>query len=116
MGFWITSLYWLHWGLDILFVIACLSVIFKPKLWARIYLTGFLAQQLILNGCLMTLIQNKVQSGAGWTTGHNEFIMAYIVKEPFVTMYKIIFLIVIIIQMYYIIKEIKKWLKTKKVA
>lgn len=110
--FWIYFVYWLHWGLDILFAVACLSIIFHPWLWARFYVLGFLAQQLILNGCLMSMIQNRVEQSAGWYTTKNQFIMAEVFNGPVVTVYKVAFLIVIAFQVYYIIKEIQ-WKKNK---
>lgn len=109
MALLIHTLYWLHWGLDVLFFVAGMSVIFHPMLWARIYLTIFLAQQLILNGCLITKIENAVQGHAGWSTSPNRFIMAELFKGPVVDVYKALFAVIILWQLYYITKEIKQW-------
>ncbi|MHB8600888.1 MAG: hypothetical protein ACYDER_29310 [Ktedonobacteraceae bacterium] len=116
MVFWIHFIYWLHWTLDILFVLACLSVIFHPVFLARLYILIFLGQQLVLNGCLMSWLENKAEAAAGWPTATNQFIMAEVLHGPIVTVYKFLFLTVAIWQLYEIIKEIKVWIEKKKAA
>lgn len=109
MHFWLQFIYYLHWALDGAFAAACLSVMFRPVLIARLYVTAFLGQQLILNGCLMTKIQNTIAAHAGYTTSKNQFIMAEVFHGPIVTAYKLLFLAVIIWQLYYITKEVSQW-------
>lgn len=114
--FWIHLIYWLHWTLDIAFALACLSVIFHPALIARLYVMVFLAQQLVLNGCLMSWLENKAEAAAGYRTLPNQFIMAEVLHGPVVTAYKVLFLVVAIWQVYEVIKEIRIWLTKKKAA
>ncbi len=114
MVFWIHFIYWLHWGLDIAFVIACLGVIFHPHLLARLYVMVFLGQQLVLNGCLMSWLESKAEVAAGYHTMPNKFIMAEVFHGSVVTVYKALFLVVALWQLYYIIKEITSWIIKKK--
>jgi len=116
MIFWIHFIYWAHWVLDITFALACLSVIFRPHILARLYVLIFLGQQLILNGCLMSLLENKAEAAAGWYTTKNQFIMAEVLHGPIVTAYKLLFLAVALWQLYEIIKEIQSWFTKSKVT
>lgn len=109
-----TVWYWLHWFLDVALFVAGMSLIFRPYLIARIYFTVFLAQQLVLNGCLMTKIQNHVASAHAYTTSPNKFIMAEVVHGPIIEVYKALFAVLVVWQGYYIVKEIKSWTITRQ--
>jgi len=61
----------------------------------------------------MSMIENIVEAHAGWYTSPNQFIMAEMFHGPIVGAYKILFLIVVIWQLYYISKEIFLWKKNK---
>jgi hypothetical protein len=111
--FWVQVVFYVHWALDILFALACLSVIFKPNIWARVYVTVFFAQQLILNGCIMTAIAGYVETKAGLIPDHNQFIMAYLTQGGFVVLYKLLFAVIIITQIIEIILTIKRSRKPK---
>jgi len=114
--FWIHTIYWLHWILDILFAVACLGVVFRPTLLARLYVFSFLAQQLVLNGCVMSWLQNKAEVAAGFKTLPNNFVMAELFHGTVITIYKILFLTVALWQFYYIMKDLYRWKIEKKAA
>lgn len=93
----------------IVFFVACLSLIFKPVLVARLYVIGLLASQLLRNGCIMTDLENYAKQQAGYQTNHNEFIMSHLLHGWPILGFKIAFVIVIVIQL----KEIGLWPKTR---
>lgn len=90
--------YYLHWFLMALVGVAGLSILHRPHTIARIYIVGFLAQQLILDGCIMTAWENKVKIGMGLEPRENEFIMAHVLNGQAVSIFKILFLVVILMQ------------------
>ena len=95
----------------ILVAIAAISLIFKPHILARLYIIGFLTQQLILNGCVMTAWENKVKVDAGFIPNKNEFIMEHTFSNPLIiSLYKTLFMIIIIIQ----IHEIYRFFMNRK--
>lgn len=95
----------------ILVAVAAISLIVKPHILARLYIIGFLTQQLILDGCIMTAWENKVKVDAGFIPNKNEFIMEHVFANSLVIdLYKILFMIIIIIQVY----EIYRFLTNRK--
>ncbi len=90
--------YYLHWFLMGLVGLAGISLLVRPHVIARVYMIAFLGQQLILNGCIMTTWENHVKVDMGFEPRTNEFIMTHILTGVWVPTFKLLFAIVIVLQ------------------